>query len=1851
MRRIFRKAMGIGMTAAVLMTSLPAGVVQAYDKTSTVNMIGNAHIDAAWNWRYAETISTVIPDTFKRALDLMDANPDYHFSQSSSQLYQWAKEYYPDLAARIDEKVKNGQWEIVGGQVIEPDLNNTNGESLVRQSLYAQNFFRDNYGVLPNIGWVPDVFGFNYNMPQILKKSGMDYFITTKLNWQDYDKWPYEYFNWTAPDGSTVTSYKPTYDYSLSGGSISGGNLSNTLNYPSKLGLNSSLVLYGSGDHGGGPTQTDINNIKNINNNSAYPAIKMNTAAQTLKDLDQQVKDNNVTLPDVDNELYFEYHRGVMTTADPMKKYNRYTEEAAEQAEKFSSVASLLGSESYPQEKINAAWQKTLLNQFHDVLPGSAIAPVYADAFNDAEIALNELGSAKNVAMYGIANRVNTQGEGQAILLFNGLSWDRTEAVQTDISLSSTDSSVTIIDAAGKEIPSQIINKNGTKAVVAFEASVPALGYSVYRAVERSSSSISSGIKVDESNKTFENQFFKVSIDPVTGNIASIFDKKNNKEVVDAGQQFNRLQFLSDTPREYESWNIDYDDMSATPKEVNTVAAPVTLVDNGPVKATFKVSKVSPSGLSTIDEYITLYNNVNRIDMELKINWNEKQQMLKAAFPMSVHPQNVTYDIAYSTINRPAVNTPGMFEVEGYKFADMSQDGFGVSVLSDSKEGWDCPNGVLRLSLLRSPVDNRGGATDIGNRDIKYSFYPHSGDWKSADVEGKSYEYNYPVTTLVTTNHSGDLAVSGSFAKASSDNNNAVLSVFKKAEARAIDQKNNEDRSGSYIVRLVETEGKDNTNVKVALPASITDVKEVNLIEDIIPGSAAPQVSGNTFTTTLNKHEIKTFLVKFDNSAMFKEGKPQAQPVDLSSYYNMDGMSYDSNRKDGDLNGRGETYSADLMPDKVICEDVLFNVGPKADGQKNIVQASGQTIDAASAGKHQYLFMLGNSTGGVGLGEFKVNYTDGTSSSRFFSFAGWQDVVGYAQKTYIKDTIGLNLSHTHTPTGNTYDIDNNLYVYKMVLDPSKTIKSITMPDAKAIKLAAMTFVDGNVVISADQSAPTKVNNLKASGVKQYYNSSIDLTWDAAGDNIGVSNYFIYRATTADLSDAKLLATTSEVKYTDSDFAGINKYYYAVCAQDEAGNIGPMSDIQSVFAGANIALFRPATADGQMNANEAANLINDGNTTTKWCYNDGSTKVHWNVIDLGYDRLIDGFKVYHAGAGGETTDWNTRDYKILVSSDNTNWTTVVTRTGNRDSVTEDLLTAPAKGRYVRFEATKPTNTNDVAARIYELQVYGDDADFPKAVPDAPQITSIVQNDTSAVINMSFAKDTESVTVKYGTKSGVYDNVITGVMGNSIKIDNLSIGKTYYFSIIPYNILGEGKSSQEASFKVFQNKSKPVDLSGYFNGDAASTADKPSEGDFDSVGWAYDAAAMPSTINYANIKFSLGSMAGTDKNMISCTGQTITLTSPASAQRIYLIEAGAGGTQRGNMTINYTDGTSDSRALTFTDWCRDPSSSEKTVWSMDHRIQTNYGTVGPATKLFMEPVSADGTKQIKSITLPNAFSAKIFAMSFVNLVDPDTLSHNADLSTIKADGVTLAGFDRNNLEYNVPLPAATTAAPKVSASADDPNAYVVINQAGKFPGTAVINVTADDGLTVKTYKVNFVIKLGSAALTVDNTSLERNDTAAGAVTAKLDDGSSVDIARTKVEYFSSNPEVAAVDKNTGAVKAGNVGTAEIYAKVTLDGITVESNRVTITVKTSAASIKRLIDGYVKSGDLVGPLVPQLTNSLEQARQFNEQNQQDQAITHLMDLIKHLNNPPMDSRISDAAKEVFNLDVKALMEEWSK
>jgi len=353
----------------VLMGGTVLNTINAYDKTYTTYMAGNARIDTAWLWTTAVTINDYIYNTYTNAINLMNSNSDYTFNASASLHHKWAEQYFPSLFSSIQSKVSNGQWALVGGQFLEPDLNVPSGESLVRQSLFGQRYFQQKFNKKCTVGWVPDVFGFSGQLPQILKKSGMDYFVTTKLNWNDTNAFPYEIFKWTGIDGSQVIADKPRRDYTSS--ATDRDNIIYTLDEPNRHSIKKGLDLYGAGDRGGGPTQSDINSIRSFDSDGTMPAVKMYSGNKFFADLTTADK-NNIT--DVWNgEMYLENHRGTYTSQARIKKNNRLGEITAEEAEKFSSMAAWQGVLGYPQANINFAWEKIMLNQFHDILPGSGI--------------------------------------------------------------------------------------------------------------------------------------------------------------------------------------------------------------------------------------------------------------------------------------------------------------------------------------------------------------------------------------------------------------------------------------------------------------------------------------------------------------------------------------------------------------------------------------------------------------------------------------------------------------------------------------------------------------------------------------------------------------------------------------------------------------------------------------------------------------------------------------------------------------------------------------------------------------------------------------------------------------------------------------------------------------------------------------------------------------------------------------------------------------------------------------------------------------------------------------------------------------------------------------------------------------------------------------------------------------------------------------------------------------------------------------------------------------------------------------------------------------------------------------
>lgn len=1557
MRNKRSKMVSIVIALVLLMSSIWSGTAFAYDKSYTASMVGNSHIDAAWLWDEPETVQT-IKSTFSNAIDLMNKNPDYKFTQSSAQYYKWVQEYYPDLFKEIQDAVKKGQWEITGGQVIEPDNNITSGESLIRQVLYGKDYFRKEFNKDVNIGWIPDSFGFQDQIPQIFKKSGIDYFVTTKLNWNDTNKFPYEYFKWQGLDGSQLVTYKPTYDYPHTFNTAN--DINKTLDYPNSIGINESMALYGSGDHGGGPTQQNLDTLKKFDSDPNMPNVKLKTASQFFQDTKKDVE----KLPVWNDELYLEYHRGTYTSQAAMKNYNRKSEITAEEAEKFSSMADWLGSSKYPYDSITTAWSKINLNQFHDILPGSAIHAVYQRAWNDSEVALNLLNSDLANSLNSIANRANTMRFGKPIVVFNNLSFKSTNLVDTYVNIPKGYKNIKIYDNEGREIPSQINKISDQRYEVLFAASnVPSIGYKTYYAIPTNSpTKYNTGLYAN--GNVLENKYYRLEIDEKTGNIKSLYDKINKKEVFNG--EGNELQILEDTPTAFDAWNVDKDDMEATPTVINNPTS-IKLIENGPVKSVIRVTKKYSN--STFIQDITLYSNISRIDVKMNVDWNESHKMLKVAFPLTVNPPKATYEIGYGAIERPTTRNNSIdgakFEVPGQKWADMSNDGYGVSILNDSKYGWDSLNNVIRLSLLRSPKDPDPNA-DMGHHEFTYSIYPHSGDWKTANTVQKGDELNYPLIPIQTTNHFGDL--NNEFSLMSVNKPNVVLSVVKRAE-----------NSDDMIVRVYESQGIKTSNVKIEFPSNIISAKETNLIEDNI-GNA--NYHRNTLNFNIGKYEIKTFRVKL-SKRYYRNSVVKSYPVNLGSYFNIDGISTDNNRKDGNFDGNGQTYSAELMPKDIVSQDVKFTMGPTTDGQNNFIQANGQNI-RLHPGKYDYLYILGSSSGkGKPDGIFKVNYLGSSSTERYIPFTNWTATIGGFNIPKVGDTIGYEFTHNHNQDGDNLVKNNYLFMYKIKLDNRKIVNSLTLPSSEAIKVAAVTLVKGDNTPLLDAEPPTKVNNLnvKTAGMTS---DTVELSWDASSDNIGIDHYNVYRSTKPDFSDSQLIGETSDTHYIDK-LSTNGTYYYKVNAQDYDGNIGPESNSIGVVAGPmNLALGKKVKSDTYV-SNEPDYKAVDGTVEndSKWCAT--GPEPHWLIVDLGKPTDITKFVIKHAGAGGESAQWNTRDFKIQISNDDNAWSQnnfngwkdVVSVNGNTDNVTEHSVNN-VNARYVRLFIERAGTANDYqghVARIYEFEAYND-ANIPPSAPDAPHITKVVPDNGKITLYFDKPQFSSDYIIKYGTESGKYTNIIKDINDSPYTITGLQNNVPYYFVMTAANPYGESKNSNEISIEPKVISYVPTDLSKYYNTDAMSYDTKPLDGDFDNQGASYVADKIPDSITYDGTIFNLGPKDDGLKNAVATNGQTISLPN-VNATNLKILASASNGNQKATIVVNYTDGTSTTQDLNVSDWCN-PQANENIVLKQDYR-HTPDGNQLINTYIYMYKIDLDYTKNIKEIVLPNNGNLKVFALS--------------------------------------------------------------------------------------------------------------------------------------------------------------------------------------------------------------------------------------------------------------------------------
>jgi len=800
-------------------------------KRLEVHMIGNAHIDQAWLWRWRETVD-VCKNTFSSVLSLMESYSDLKYTQSQANVYAWMERYDPDLFGRIRQAVREGRWCIVGGMWVEPDVNMPSGESLSRQLLYGQQYFQERFGQIARTGYNPDTFGHPWTLPQILHKGGLDTYYLGRGGKGSPLFW------WESPDGSRVLAYNRGW---YTGDPLDERMAEGPIDLQKRFDVPASMHFFGMGDHGGGPTREQIERILTLNRLPLMPTLRFSTPDIYFAEALSRAQN----LPVVNTELNPVFE-GCYTTQSDQKRNNRKAEVALFGAEVFSSVAAHFGL-PYPRTSLTDAWKKTLFNQFHDLLPGSGIHAIYEDAQEDYNAVFREAGVAQKKALTFLSLEVNTLGNrpdpplrrgqgraGQPIVVFNPLSWARTDAVHLILTWPKRPTSLVLRDSRGRLHPIQILATRQTPEGWQMEAifvaeEVPSMGYRAYRVLPGIAPTPQT-VFADETS--LENEFLRARFDPKTGLLVSLYDKIARKECL--ARPGNLLQALEDRGN---AWVINYTGKS----EDLTGEATVRLVERGPVKAKIRITRRWRDSQFVQD--VAVYRKLPRLEVELKADWKERHVLLKVAFPLPLTQPEATFEIPYGSITRPADG----HEAVGQQWVDVSDTTGGVSLLNDCKYGFDIKGNVLRMTLLRGSTDPDPQA-DIGHHQMHYALYPHRGSWQTANTLRRGREFNHPLIAINTTLHSGRLPSEGSFL--SIDPKNIVLSALKKAES-----------SDDLILRVYEAEGKA-TLAEALLLAPAVQVLEDNLIEMAPRPLKGMKLSGRKLQWSMVPYEIKTLRIR-----------------------------------------------------------------------------------------------------------------------------------------------------------------------------------------------------------------------------------------------------------------------------------------------------------------------------------------------------------------------------------------------------------------------------------------------------------------------------------------------------------------------------------------------------------------------------------------------------------------------------------------------------------------------------------------------------------------------------------------------------------------------------------------------------------------------------------------------------------------------------------------------------------------------------------------------------------------------------------------------------------------------------
>ncbi len=789
-----------------------------YASPGRVILAGHSHLDIAWLWTTNE-LTRKTARTFANTLALMDAYPDFRFTQSQAAVYWFIREYYPELYPRIREKVQSGQWEIVGNAWVEADTNIASGESLVRQLLYGREFFLKEFGVSSDIYWLPDCFGFSAALPQIIRRSGMKYFFTSKLSNNDTNKFPVTLFRWRAHAGDEVLAYMQPLGY---GGDADADYIvqARARNRQNDL-SDVSMGNFGYGDGGGGCTYRMMEKIRRFRQTPGMPALSVGTAKEFFAAAEKAAD----ALPVWDGEMYYENHRGTYTSQAFVKENNRRGEFLLRDCELLGVLA-----EDYDKAQLERLWRLLLTNQFHDILPGTSIHEVFENTRVEYAALRKEAEELRRRLLLKLSL---SRAAENSVVVWNLLPRPASGLARVRV----PKGCLGLLDDEGKVVRCAVREESDHNTLEMIAEDVPAVGCRFYTPLNFELGSA----PVRAEPGVLENEFLRASFAD-NGDLISLYDKENGREVL-AGPA-NLLSVSHDKPVHESAWNLEKD--YQLHMDYLTKAESVRVTESSSVKGVLRVVRRCRDSVITQD--ITLCAGSRRLDFVTHTDWHEREKVLKAEFPVDIRARYATYESAHGAVERPtfANNSyeQAMFECCAHKWADLSEADYGVSLLNDCKYGYDVEGNRIRITLMRGPVmpDRLG---DIGEQDFTYSIYPHAGDRRTADTSAQAYLLNEPLTALYAAAGGGSGKAVSFF---SADAQGVVLDAFKQAQ----------DGNG-LILRVWEAEQK-RRRVTLTLPFAPAECAECDLMEE---DEAPAQTDGNRLTFLLKPFEVKTFrLIK-----------------------------------------------------------------------------------------------------------------------------------------------------------------------------------------------------------------------------------------------------------------------------------------------------------------------------------------------------------------------------------------------------------------------------------------------------------------------------------------------------------------------------------------------------------------------------------------------------------------------------------------------------------------------------------------------------------------------------------------------------------------------------------------------------------------------------------------------------------------------------------------------------------------------------------------------------------------------------------------------------------------------------